>query len=399
MASNVRNWKSTMKVLSLGRQRATRCFAGAAVVVAALLGTALPAVAATPPTLAVDVVGSGAVVSRPGGITCPGTCTATFAAGTNVVLTPQPRNGSRFLRWGGPCTGAGACTVKVSGLTAVAAQFLGGPKTQPQPTTDNYVAVPGRYSGWEGNIVFYVAPGGKSILNIEAPASLVCTPSGTVGGTLTILEAVIQPDGAFNATSSVEELDSKGENTKATFTIAGHFHPASSAAAAGAAGTWREDLAYPSQPGTSCTSNEQTWTATLIGQALGHKTVVEPGPYAGWEDNIVFSVAPGGGSMLDISAPSSLACAPSGSSPVGDHLTISEVAVMPDGSFNSETSQEGVLDGSNVKFTYTFAGNFEDPPGAGPTASGTWREVVVFASGATTKCDSGEVYWAANLQS
>ena len=298
MASSVQSQKCAMKVQPLGRHRTTRYFAGAAIVAASLLGTALPAVAAAPPTLAVVVVGSGAVVSRPGGIMCPGTCTATFAAGTNVVLTPQPRNGSRLLRWGGPCTGAGACTVKVSGLTAVAAQFLGGPKTQPEPNTDNYVAVPGRYSGWEGNIVFYVAPGGKSVWNIAVPASLVCTPSGTVSDTLTFLEASVQPDGSFNATRSVEDLDTQGANVKATYTIAGHVHPASSDAPAGATGTWRENVAYPSQPGTSCTSNEQSWTATLTGQALGQKTVVEPGSYSGWEGNIVFSVAPGGRSML-----------------------------------------------------------------------------------------------------
>ena len=327
---------------------------------------------------------------------CPGTCSA-FAAGTNVVLTPQPRNGSRLLRWGGPCTGAGACTVKVSGLTAVAAQFLGGPKTQPEPNTDNYVVVPGRYSGWEGNIVFYVAPGGRAC-GISRSLLRWSDSSGTVSDTLTFLEASVQPDGSFNATRSVEDLDTQGANVKATYTIAGHVHPASSDAPAGATGTWRENVAYPSQPGTSCTSNEQSWTATLTGQALGQKTVVEPGSYSGWEGNIVFSVAPGGRSMLDITAPSALVCAPTGSQ-VSDHLTVSEVAVMPDGSFTSQTSQEGVLNGTNAKFTYTFAGHFEDPPGAKPTAAGIWREVVVLASGTSTMCDSGEISWQANLSS
>ena len=141
VASNGRSWK----LLSLCRRRGTRYFAGAAVAAASLLATAMPVVAATPSTLAVVVVGGGGLVSRPAGIACPGTCTATFAAGTSVVLTPQAKNGSRFLRWGGSCTGAGACTVKISGLTAVAAQFVGGPRTQPppQPTTNQSVAVPG----------------------------------------------------------------------------------------------------------------------------------------------------------------------------------------------------------------------------------------------------------------
>src|SRR5438876_8584248 len=78
------------------------------------------ALGAAKPTLAVVAVGSGRVTSRPAGISCPGKCSATFAAGSRVLLTPKAKNGSRFLRWGGNCTGAGACRVKVSALVAVA---------------------------------------------------------------------------------------------------------------------------------------------------------------------------------------------------------------------------------------------------------------------------------------
>ena len=78
------------------------------------------------------------VTSAPAGISCPGKCAATFAAGSRVLLTPKSKGGSRFLRWGGDCTGAGACRVRVSALAAVAAEFVGS-KAQPlrpQKTAD-----------------------------------------------------------------------------------------------------------------------------------------------------------------------------------------------------------------------------------------------------------------------
>src|SRR5215469_6967018 len=81
-----------------------------------LIASATPAMAATPPTLAVAVVGPGTVTSTPPGINCPPKCGASFAAGTKVVLGAKAKSGGQFLRWGGACTGAVGCNVKVSGL-------------------------------------------------------------------------------------------------------------------------------------------------------------------------------------------------------------------------------------------------------------------------------------------
>ena len=62
-------------------------------------------------TLTVAVDGTGSVRSTPPGIDCPGTCTASFAAGTAVSLASTPAEGWRFDAWSGACDGAGACTV------------------------------------------------------------------------------------------------------------------------------------------------------------------------------------------------------------------------------------------------------------------------------------------------
>lgn len=66
--------------------------------------------------------GSGAVMSSPTGISCGTDCSATYAAGTNVVLVAMARLGSVFLGWTGGCTGTQATCV-VSKTSLVQAHF------------------------------------------------------------------------------------------------------------------------------------------------------------------------------------------------------------------------------------------------------------------------------------
>ncbi len=81
--------------------------------------------------LSVQVVkqgGSGTVsTAPPGPISCPPTCTAQFAPNQAVQLLARPRAGSRFVRWGGDCAGAGtrrACALTLTGDKAVTATFV-----------------------------------------------------------------------------------------------------------------------------------------------------------------------------------------------------------------------------------------------------------------------------------
>src|ERR1051326_9060578 len=80
-------------------------------------------------TESVTTSGSGTVTSARAGISCPGTCSATFAQGTAVTLTQSASAGSTFNGWSGDYTGSGACgftvgTTPVSVSAAFTPQFV-----------------------------------------------------------------------------------------------------------------------------------------------------------------------------------------------------------------------------------------------------------------------------------
>lgn len=78
--------------------------------------------------LTLTVSGQGTVNSQPVGISCSGgntgNCSASFPAGTQVVLSAVPAQGQVLQAWGGACSGtAGSCTVTLSEARQVSAQF------------------------------------------------------------------------------------------------------------------------------------------------------------------------------------------------------------------------------------------------------------------------------------
>jgi hypothetical protein len=71
--------------------------------------------------VAVGVIGSGAVTSRPTGISCTEACVSAFEPGSTVRLTARPAPTWRFVGWGGDCTGAApTCSLKARNETVKA---------------------------------------------------------------------------------------------------------------------------------------------------------------------------------------------------------------------------------------------------------------------------------------
>ena len=93
--------------------------------------------------------GMGRVTSTPSGIDCDSaTCSYDFPDGTSVALSAAPAAGFKFDSWGGACTGAAGCAVRVSSDAAVFASFVALPP--PPPAQVHLVATvtgPGTVTG------------------------------------------------------------------------------------------------------------------------------------------------------------------------------------------------------------------------------------------------------------
>jgi len=74
-------------------------------------------------TVALAGNGTGKVTSNPAGINCPGTCSATYAQGTQVTLSEAAGASMYFGGWSGACTGTTTCSVTVNSAENITATF------------------------------------------------------------------------------------------------------------------------------------------------------------------------------------------------------------------------------------------------------------------------------------
>jgi hypothetical protein len=93
----------------------------------------------TRPVLTVQPPGNGTVSG--GGISCPGTCSATVNPGQSVTLTATPAGGFIFLGWGGACGGTRTtCTLTMNGDKTVSASFGAPPRLTVTPPSNGTVS-------------------------------------------------------------------------------------------------------------------------------------------------------------------------------------------------------------------------------------------------------------------
>src|SRR5689334_21136290 len=77
--------------------------------------------------------GTGRLTSEPEGIDCPSSCAVAMAAGTEVVMTPTPAFGSRFILWSGDaCNGIGTCLFTMDRDHHVEGTFVPVPAGHPR---------------------------------------------------------------------------------------------------------------------------------------------------------------------------------------------------------------------------------------------------------------------------
>ena len=71
----------------------------------------------------VSATGAGTIGSDVPGLQCSASCTTTWNADTTLVLTATPTPATKFVRWGGACSGSFTCTVRVGQSAPVSAFF------------------------------------------------------------------------------------------------------------------------------------------------------------------------------------------------------------------------------------------------------------------------------------
>ena len=74
-------------------------------------------------TIVGPTAGLGTVTSSPSGISCPPTCSASFAENTQLQLTAKPASSYSFNGWAGSCSGSNICTLTVSAPETARAIF------------------------------------------------------------------------------------------------------------------------------------------------------------------------------------------------------------------------------------------------------------------------------------
>jgi hypothetical protein len=158
--------------------------------------------------LSVSVTGSGLVSSSPPGISAcsAGPCTASYGAGTTVLLQPTPQPGATFIGWSGDCSGSGSCELSMSAARSVTANF-----TTALPPGTLTVTRLGNGSGTVASTDEFISCGSicSRVYPLNSQVTLVATPAaGSVFAGWS---------GACSGTGSCNVLMDSAKSVQATF--------------------------------------------------------------------------------------------------------------------------------------------------------------------------------------
>lgn len=151
-----------------------------------------------PLTASISGDGSGTISSSPEGISCGVQCVHEYPEGEDVTLSAAPAPGTSFDGWGESCTGAGVCTVRMTGPRSVTASFSVDPVVDGPviPPVEPLILTVGR-----------IGSGGGGVTSVPAGVNCgtVCT-AGFVPGTTVTLTAAPEPGSAFGSWSGCDTL-------------------------------------------------------------------------------------------------------------------------------------------------------------------------------------------------
>ena len=110
---------------------------------------------------------------------------------------------------------------------------------------------------------------------------------------------------------------------------------------------------------------------------------------------VTFHISSDGTALQNVSIPYvNLGCVPT--HPFQDHISVATIAINPDGSFSSTTTQSGVIGGAPAMFTYTFNGHTHGTKSAGVQRfAGQFREDIAYNNGTSYSCTSNDQSWSA----
>lgn len=209
--------------------------------------------------------GQGTVTSSTGGISCPGTCSASLVAGTKVTLTATAGKNYLFSGWSGACSGT-SCTVTINSAESVTASFKAGDGIS--------VALIGTGTGTVTS-----KPPGITCSNTSTTACTATFPANTQ---VTLTESAGTNffggwGGACTGTGGCSVVVTGAENVTATFN-------AGEALTVTTAGTGSGTVTS-NPPGISCTSGSATGCSAIF--ALGTPVALSesatlPNVFSGW---------------------------------------------------------------------------------------------------------------------
>jgi hypothetical protein len=136
-----------------------------------------------------------------------------------------------------------------------------------QPTQTDSAPPAGTYQGTNPQnndpVTFSVSSDQTSLQNVSVPTVyLSCAPGGATMSDHLVIPSVSLTNGAFNTTTTASGTVS-GHPATFTYTFEGNFHGVNESGAARAAGMFQETITYTDTAARTCTSNNQSWTASL----------------------------------------------------------------------------------------------------------------------------------------